>query len=391
MNFLPYLLERIYNATQIPLRVFCPDRALAKLTFGYASNNDPASSPDIYGELLAKAKHSKKPALYFDRDSIIYGLMNDKSGCVIIFGPIFTRQPECKELELHIKRYTIAQRTLIELCAAISIVHYASNDEPISELDILANSGQHFSESLVDAQAQQRYRLNNTEEEIVRLSYSDELSFLKYIKEGDLEGIIKRKPKRGSENSVVRLAAKPLKQLEYMVCTSLALMSRAAIESGVLPDIAYPVSDLYFQQLEKCHAADDFIMLHMNAAVKFTGLVKQAKDDRAKVSYIESCKSFISNHLNKAFTLSDVAEYVGVNKTYLSRRFSEEMGMGISKYTQLKRIDASKNLLKYSDADISSIAEYLCFSSQSHFGEKFRKIVGVTPHKYRQQQKIIDL
>ena len=56
MEFFPYLLELIYNATQTPLRVFYHGCALAQPAFGCALNDDPASSPDIYGELLAKAK-----------------------------------------------------------------------------------------------------------------------------------------------------------------------------------------------------------------------------------------------------------------------------------------------------------------------------------------------
>jgi len=94
--------------------------------------------------------------------------------------------------------------------------------------------------------------------------------------------------------------------------------------------------------------------------------------------------------LNKHFTVDDVANEVGVNKFYLMKRFSELEGMGIQQYAQLKRVEAAANMLKFSNEPISVIAEYMCFSSQSHFGKVFKKYKGLTPQSYRNKNKLID-
>ncbi len=43
----------------------------------------------------------------------------------------------------------------------------------------------------------------------------------------------------------------------------------------------------------------------------------------------------------------------------------------------------AKNLLQYSEYSVIDIANRLSFSSQSHFIQQFREIVGMTPKKFR--------
>ena len=43
----------------------------------------------------------------------------------------------------------------------------------------------------------------------------------------------------------------------------------------------------------------------------------------------------------------------------------------------------AKNLLRFSNDSMIEIANRLSFSSQSHFIQQFREVVGMTPKKYR--------
>ena len=80
-----------------------------------------------------------------------------------------------------------------------------------------------------------------------------------------------------------------------------------------------------------------------------------------------------------------LSEYTGLSASYLSRLFKKELGISISDYILEKKIEKSENLLKYSDYSLVDIANYLAFSSQSHFIQTFKKAVGITPNKYRNQ------
>lgn len=63
--------------------------------------------------------------------------------------------------------------------------------------------------------------------------------------------------------------------------------------------------------------------------------------------------------------------------------------MTIQQYIMQERCRHAANLLKYSNYPISIISEYFCFSSQNHFGVQFRKVFGVTPNEYRNQNRYI--
>ena len=53
--------------------------------------------------------------------------------------------------------------------------------------------------------------------------------------------------------------------------------------------------------------------------------------------------------------------------------------MKIQDYILKFRIERAANLLKYSDASISEISDYVCFNSQSHFGSIFKQYMQMTP------------
>ena len=85
-----------------------------------------------------------------------------------------------------------------------------------------------------------------------------------------------------------------------------------------------------------------------------------------------------------------MAAELGVSRSYLSRHFSEQAGITLQDYVLQTRLEAAANMLRFSKEQIGTIAEYLCFPSQSYFTERFRKQYGMTPGEYRRENQIID-
>ncbi len=112
--------------------------------------------------------------------------------------------------------------------------------------------------------------------------------------------------------------------------------------------------------------------IYANRTTNYHYLVRQAKE-------------YIYTHFHERITVESIAENLKVSVPYLARVFKDAEDITVKQYIQRERIKSAKNLLRYSTDSIQTISQYLCFSSQSHFTEIFRKQTGMTPLTYRNQ------
>ena len=98
---------------------------------------------------------------------------------------------------------------------------------------------------------------------------------------------------------------------------------------------------------------------------------------------VASCLRFIRRNISQPVTLKNVAAHAGISPGYLSTVFKKEIGLSVSDYIAVQRIEEAKRLLDTTDQTLSEISAYLCFSSQSYFQNVFKKITGMTPMEYK--------
>ena len=247
-----------------------------------------------------------------------------------------------------------------------------------------------FNKNKIYSDRLQAYLLDYSDKGLRRHSSAEEEEIFKIVETGNLDTLQNSFKSVNIEdelyNRVGTMAENPTKSIEYMTVISIALASRAAVRGGLDLDTSYTLTDVFLHSLEKCKTIKEILDIQIDALYIFTELVHEKQAGRSSYAYIENTKAYIENHLNKKFTLDELAETIGLNPTYLSRRFSLEVGVGIQEYTRKKRIEAAKNMLRFSDVPIKRIASYLCFPSQSYFGDVFKKYTGMTPQAYRNWQ-----
>lgn len=79
------------------------------------------------------------------------------------------------------------------------------------------------------------------------------------------------------------------------------------------------------------------------------------------------------------------AEISGTSVRTLQRRLKES-GLSYSKALENARFNRGANLLKMPDVKIIDIAFSLGYEDPSHFSRAFRRVAGISPREYRQQQ-----
>lgn len=88
-------------------------------------------------------------------------------------------------------------------------------------------------------------------------------------------------------------------------------------------------------------------------------------------------------HYRESIGLGNVADEAGVNSTYLSYLFSQEMGIGFANYLLNLRMEHAKRLLRETDLKMWQVAEESGFNDYHYFSKVFKKAEGMSPAHYR--------
>ena len=216
-------------------------------------------------------------------------------------------------------------------------------------------------------------------------TYILEEQLLKLVRTGNCEGF-KEFMYSESNFHIGVTGSTALRQLKNNIIITTTLCTRAAIEGGLDYDTAYQLSDYFIQSSERLTSADRLTDLLGKVSYTFAEKVAQSKTPISTDERMQKAIRYIQQNVNQHLTVGDVADYVGFSKSYFSAYFKKTLGFSVSAFILRCKLEEGRELLQYTDKSISTISEFLCFSSQSHFHTAFKKQFGITPSEYRKQQ-----
>ncbi len=178
-----------------------------------------------------------------------------------------------------------------------------------------------------------------------------------------------------------------LEYLKYTSITVLTLASRAAIRGGLSCDYSFRIEESYVRKIISLKTAESVGLLLAQALFDFTSHVAALKLTQRSDNMLMDALRYIQENCTQAITVCDVASHVGYSRTYLSRKFKEELHFSVSSFIMRCRLEHAKELLRYTNKSLSEISACLNFSSQSHFQKAFKEAFQVTPLAYRRTEK----
>lgn len=213
-----------------------------------------------------------------------------------------------------------------------------------------------------------------------------EKRLFQYIKEGRKDEFL-RIYKLSPENGELGVLSKKsqLRNSKNLAITAITLATRAAMDGGLHDEIAYTLSDLYIQNLEELTDINSVDTFMEQALSDFADRVKKHKQ-QSYSKPINMCLNYIYTHLYEDLTLTNLANLVEMHPNYLSSFFKKEVGISIAEYIHRTKVDEAKSLLTFTDYSLLKISTILNFHDQSYFTKVFKKYVGVTPKKYKQNK-----
>ena len=224
------------------------------------------------------------------------------------------------------------------------------------------------------------------EEEFQYAPFDREMSFYESICSGNME-LVKIYFKPLFCEGCGTLSKDPLQNLKYHFIISTALIARFCVNSGMTPEEAYSLSDIYIMKADEAITEDEIRSIHNKMIENYTRQMKRIRSKNIYSKRIVLAMDYISKHLHSRIKIEDTAEYLQINPAYLSRAFKTETGITFTDYINRKKIEEAAGLLQYSQYTDLEISNLFCFSSQSYFIKIFKKYMGMTPNKYKKKYR----
>jgi len=96
--------------------------------------------------------------------------------------------------------------------------------------------------------------------------------------------------------------------------------------------------------------------------------------------------AFMSEHAAEPLTLAKVARAAGFAPDYFGRLFSRTEGMTFQHHLRDLRVARAKQVLKETSLSVDGVSQLVGFASRIYFHRAFKRVVGMTPIEYREQE-----
>ena len=331
---------------------------------------------------------------YMDKNFLYYGLFRVKQDdTALLIGPVSQMQvdmnaaakilrsmgePGSRAKELANYFATIPAYPLRTFLQILCTVNYFINGEKTDIGELLLGKEPPSPELMPPQQTFQKPIIHNTME-------LEDL-MLSHVEHGRTDEILNlfRAPATGQAGT---MAADTLRQQKNLIICTATLVTRAAIKGGLDRETAFALSDLYIQKAELMTDVIALTRLNAQMVLEFTKRVEAEKCGVHHSKLVRKARDYVLAHIGETITTEALSKACGMNRTYLCKLFMEETGMTIGQYVTQLKIEESKRLMNITPKPIAEIAEYLGYSSQSHFQRVFKKATGITPGDYRNRSR----
>jgi len=105
--------------------------------------------------------------------------------------------------------------------------------------------------------------------------------------------------------------------------------------------------------------------------------------ERRPSRWLIQAKELLNERFSETLALKKIAKAVEIHPVHLARGFHQFYGCTIGEYVRRRRIEFASREILMCDVPLSQIALRAGFYDQSHFSRVFKRVMGLTPTKFR--------
>ena len=89
--------------------------------------------------------------------------------------------------------------------------------------------------------------------------------------------------------------------------------------------------------------------------------------------YVEHALDYIAANFDKRLKINELADRIGVNRSYLTSSFKKSLGCSPQEYLMNLRIEKAKSLLKNGDIQVSEVAARVGYGDPSRLFQRYSR------------------
>lgn len=390
LNFLSLLIPR---SEGLFVRCYAMNGELITSTCPFEPVFDRAF--DMLGakeKALRLRRESANPLLLGSSIGMQWGVFfgeHEEAGLMFVLGPVFYSVPIESRIRKALREYvntreeSIWASSFYKALPNISVMPYSV----ITRYAVLFSSiinGTSLDLSEIRSYSGQQNELSETERNRSDI-YLAERALLQMVKNGDINYQWAFQSSSKLSPGVPIKGEDPLRQMKTSITVFTTLVSRAAMEGGLSPGIAYALGDSYIQDCENCRDSGEISALGNAMYHDFIYRVHDLRTNPEYSSAVRKCCDYIELNLDKKIRASDLASLCGYTEYYLTEKFSKETGQSVAEYVKYAKTERAKSMLISTNLSVRDISSALAFNTPNYFSECFREITGYTPVQYRKK------
>ena len=102
---------------------------------------------------------------------------------------------------------------------------------------------------------------------------------------------------------------------------------------------------------------------------------------------VKKAREYIESHLAEDFGVEEVADYMYLSRSHLSREFKAQMGISIIDYIIQRRMERAKEMVREGKLSADEIAAAVGYADSRYFQRSFKKYTGHSIREYRNLQR----
>ena len=250
-----YLLKQISNLLHVG--IFCIEGETIVSYEEFAEYNPIFLNAPLRKKLLEGALMQQLPYIMCDSHCVYFACVR-KEDAFYMLGPMVCRIPDYVELRRFYRDYGIEavdykglkQFSYAQILDMVEMIANVLLGEEYSDSEL--SYANHIMEDTKQIEERDKilFDMKESEEERYHHTYQEERKLLDSVREGRVEDALRLTGNMDAD--LGKLSLKELNHWKNVAVASVTLCTRAAIESGISPPIAYRISDFYIQKCDAC-------------------------------------------------------------------------------------------------------------------------------------------